>query len=255
MAFDFPNTPAEDQEYTPAGGPTYVFKTPRWLVKGTSGTADWNTMVNKPATFPPTVPIAQSDVTNLTTDLSGRVLKAGDTMTGSLAIMPAAGGAGLTMAGAGAGGDTLTWFSKSASGQGNYLDGLTAWSKRWRLTLGDVVAESGSNAGSNLTVGRYTDAGALIDTPLAINRSDGIVQMPAGSTTLTQATADNSTKVATTAFVKANLATVAGGATISDTAPAASQGALWWNSANGNLYISYNDGSSTQWVQINTVGA
>lgn len=38
MAFDFPSGPSENQEYTPAGGPTYVFKSPRWLVKagGTS---------------------------------------------------------------------------------------------------------------------------------------------------------------------------------------------------------------------------
>jgi hypothetical protein len=27
-------------------------------------------------------------------------------------------------------------------------------------------------------------------------------------------------------------------------------GALWWNSANAQLYISYNDGNSTQWVMI-----
>src|SRR6186713_1708627 len=37
MAFDFPTTPTENQEYTPAGGPTYIFKSPRWLVKGVPG--------------------------------------------------------------------------------------------------------------------------------------------------------------------------------------------------------------------------
>lgn len=43
---------------------------------------------------------------------------------------------------------------------------------------------------------------------------------------------------------------------VSDTAPGsptASQ--LWWNSANGNLYIYYNDGTSSQWVQVNSTGA
>ena len=34
MAFDFPNSPTENQEFTPAGGPTYVWKTPRWTTKG-----------------------------------------------------------------------------------------------------------------------------------------------------------------------------------------------------------------------------
>lgn len=34
MSFDFPASPTENQEYTPAGGPTYIFKSPRWMVKG-----------------------------------------------------------------------------------------------------------------------------------------------------------------------------------------------------------------------------
>lgn len=33
MAYDFPASPTADQEYTPAGGVTYVWKSPRWLIK------------------------------------------------------------------------------------------------------------------------------------------------------------------------------------------------------------------------------
>jgi hypothetical protein len=33
MAYDFPASPTEDQEYTPAGGVTYIYKAPRWTVK------------------------------------------------------------------------------------------------------------------------------------------------------------------------------------------------------------------------------
>lgn len=37
MSFDFPNTPIEGEEYTPAGGATYVWHAPRWMLKaGTS---------------------------------------------------------------------------------------------------------------------------------------------------------------------------------------------------------------------------
>ena len=44
-----------------------------------------------------------------------------------------------------------------------------------------------------------------------------------------------------------------GGATISDTAPASpSAGDLWWNSANGQMYTYYNDGTSSQWVVANS---
>jgi len=42
---------------------------------------------------------------------------------------------------------------------------------------------------------------------------------------------------------------------ISDSAPSSpTVGQLWWNSTNGNLFIWYNDGSSSQWVQVNNTG-
>lgn len=37
MAFDFPASPANGTEYTPAGGVTYVFNTPVWKVKPIAG--------------------------------------------------------------------------------------------------------------------------------------------------------------------------------------------------------------------------
>ena len=68
----------------------------------------------------------------------------------------------------------------------------------------------------------------------------------------TPATADNDTSIATTAYVKANLATIVGGAIISDTAPASPQpGQLWYESDTGNTFIWYQDADSSQWVQQN----
>lgn len=37
MAFDFPNSPTEDQTFTPPGGPTYTYNAPRWLIKTQGG--------------------------------------------------------------------------------------------------------------------------------------------------------------------------------------------------------------------------
>lgn len=37
MAFDFPNSPVENQEYTPPGGPSYVYRSPRWLATAGPG--------------------------------------------------------------------------------------------------------------------------------------------------------------------------------------------------------------------------
>ena len=42
---------------------------------------------------------------------------------------------------------------------------------------------------------------------------------------------------------------------ISDAAPATPvHGQLWWDSSTGNLYVYYMDGTSNQWVQVNTAG-
>jgi hypothetical protein len=68
----------------------------------------------------------------------------------------------------------------------------------------------------------------------------------------TPATADNDTSIATTAYVKANLATIVGGAIIADAAPGSPQaGQLWYESDSGNTFIWYDDGNTSQWVQQN----
>lgn len=48
----------------------------------------------------------------------------------------------------------------------------TGSSARWSL-FSNAITESGSNAGSNFGINRYTDAGATIDTPFEITRSTG----------------------------------------------------------------------------------
>jgi hypothetical protein len=73
----------------------------------------------------------------------------------------------------------------------------------------------------------------------------------------TPAPGDSSTKLATTQFIT-NLLAGSTGATLSvgATPPASpSAGAMWWDTNSGNLYIYYNDGSSSQWVIAVNVGA
>lgn len=48
---------------------------------------------------------------------------------------------------------------------------------RWRVDLGNSVAETGSNAGSDFVITRFTDAGVSISSPLSISRATGAVAL------------------------------------------------------------------------------
>lgn len=72
-------------------------------------------------------------------------------------------------------------LDKAASGQQNILTGTTAGSIRWRTILGNTTSEAGSNAGSDFSIDRYNDAGAIIDSPFFIARNTGQVDIK-GST-------------------------------------------------------------------------
>ncbi len=70
---------------------------------------------------------------------------------------------------------------KTASGQAATIFGTLNSSVRWAVTLGDTAAETGSNAGSSFSIGRFSDAGTFIDSPLSFARANGapVVASPA----------------------------------------------------------------------------
>ena len=73
-------------------------------------------------------------------------------------------------------------LNKAASGQFALIVGRMAGAARWAIFLGDGVAESGSNAGSDFSIANYTDAGAQIGSPFAISRATGRATMSYGAT-------------------------------------------------------------------------
>jgi Chaperone of endosialidase len=93
----------------------------------------------------------------------------GDTMTGNLEIDKA---------------DPNLVLNKKLSGQFAAVTGQLDDKNRWRVTLGDTGEESavGTNVGSDFTIGRYDNAGALLDVPVRIKRSSGHVTIT-GTTT------------------------------------------------------------------------
>jgi hypothetical protein len=67
-----------------------------------------------------------------------------------------------------------------------------------RINLEVSGTESGSNAGANFFIRRYSDAGALIDTPLTITRSTGLITL---ATALAGLSASFSSTATASAFI------------------------------------------------------
>jgi len=68
--------------------------------------------------------------------------------------------------------------TKTASGQNCLIEGKTGSARRWDLIIGDNTAESGSDAGSELSIRKFDDAGADNGLAFQIRRSDGRIQIP-----------------------------------------------------------------------------
>lgn len=129
----------------------------------------------------------QSSSTSLT---SGKFDKAGGTITGDVNISKA---------------NPAFTLTRAASGQSTSIWSKVGAATRWLLNFGNATAESGSNAGSDITLSRYNDAGSLIEVALTIYRSSGIFHFARIPTTLTASVLDDSTQIANTAFVQNEL--------------------------------------------------
>lgn len=127
------------------------------------------------------------------TALAGTLPLTGGTLTGDLAINKTS--------------PVINFYQPAGSGAAIFSHNSVTGNARWGLFLSDGAAESGSNAGTNLVINRYADDGTVIDTPFSIMRNSGVVTIAAASLgvnsiAVTAGTPDNSTKVATTQFVK-----------------------------------------------------
>jgi hypothetical protein len=69
-------------------------------------------------------------------------------------------------------GGSAVYLNKPASGQNSQIAGQKAGANRWIMELGNGAAESGGNVGSDFTLSRYNDAGAWLDSPIFISRSN-----------------------------------------------------------------------------------
>ena len=128
--------------------------------------------------------------TSTTTLDSNKFDKAGGTVTGDIVLSKAS---------------PAFTFRRSAAGQNVSLSSQVGTSTRWVLLYGNANAESGANAGSNITLSRYADGGTLIGNIFTITRSTGVVAFTVSPSGPTPGVGNDSVSLATTAFVQNEL--------------------------------------------------
>ncbi|NTG48958.1 hypothetical protein G6M04_16395 [Agrobacterium rhizogenes] len=84
---------------------------------------------------------------------------------------------GIQTFGSGAG--AMNVVINSGAGASAAMVGQKAGSTRWTAILGNGTAETGSNAGTDLTINRYDDGGAFLGTALTIARATGVMSLGA----------------------------------------------------------------------------
>lgn len=186
MAFDFPAAPVVGDEFT-SGGVTFTWTGSAWAIGEfpilplpAPIMQQLRTSVNNnpPSSLLPgqfavemgtplrlwvgVPPALDPSGKKLLTDsgLDPYVNITGDTMTGDLTISKA---------------DPALILDKPASGSASTIVGKTNNLLRWAVLPGNNQVESGGNAGSNFEIARYNDAGAYIDSPMVVKRTDGLM--------------------------------------------------------------------------------
>lgn len=175
----------------------------------------------------------------------GAVNVAGDTMTGDLSIVHA--GANLFRVDSTNDNAALLLDKGASTGKICAINAYTNNVIRWQMALGDPTNESGSNAGSDFNIARFSDAGSSLATAFSIRRSDGLVTIPGSITSSSNAS-----------FAGVQLVG-GGGSTISNTSSGLS-GSIYFNNfcvavvqgSTGVLSYQHQPGSFAQWqVQVN----
>lgn len=137
-------------------------------------------------------------------------VNADGTVTTLSSFFPPTGGCTITK---GTTGDGTTMISVTGDvGKDKGIALYSGSSARWSTTS-NSSPETGSNAGSNYIVSRYSDAGVYIDSPVEINRANGVATFVNGVKVPTRSAGDNTEYAASTSFVLNAINTLGSGVT------------------------------------------
>jgi hypothetical protein len=105
--------------------------------------------------------------------------------------------------------DPALILNKTASGQISRVIGSINGVYRWGIELGAWQSETGSNAGSNFVLARYSDSGTFLGTPMVIDRATGAVTLEA-PLTLPASNPTDANHAARKAYVDSEIASAVG---------------------------------------------
>jgi hypothetical protein len=180
------------------------------------------------------------------------------------------------------GSDILTKLAPvDGSGSGLDADTLDGHDTPYFATQTDMTAVQGVNTTQDNRLTAIETKNTTQDNTLALKADIASPTFTGDPRAPTPSAADNDTSIATTAFVQTGLAAKIGdapndgtqyvrqsqawapvsvppGTIISDTPPSPVgllPGQFWFESDSGNTFIWYSDADSSQWVQVNVLGA
>jgi hypothetical protein len=153
-------------------------------------------------------------------------------------------------------------FNKTANGQYQGIFGNLNGVNRWFVNIGNANSETGTgNTGSDFALHAYSDTGVFLGQPLTIYRGTSVAVFSASPQIPTVATSDNSVNAASTAYVKAVVASylpLTGGTITGNLAVSAGVNTYFSiikNTGTGTASILGNTNGSTRWeIQLGNGG-
>lgn len=154
---------------------------------------------------------------------------------------------------------TANTIIEAANGYARVFANSVGTAGNANLSVATVAANSYA-ASVGVAANAYTDTVVVANTNTRLANTSGVsfngnLYFPTGNVGIGRNDSlyklDVVGTVNASALLVNGVAVGGGGANVGNTAPSGTQGTLWWNSEYGRLFVYYNDGDTSQWVDAN----